>query len=62
MKFKLLLGLAAYGSTSYFFLKNPELLHKRKNKLKVPHSDQSMYIITHRGGSMECPENTLQAF
>ena len=62
MKKKLFFGLAIYSGTSYFFLKNPEFLHVKKDKLKLPPSKYSRYILAHRGGSLEQPENTLQAF
>ena len=62
---KLTKGLLAYGITSYYFLKHPELLHDTKQRrLKLPALEAgcSKYVIAHRGGSMENPENTLQAF
>jgi glycerophosphoryl diester phosphodiesterase len=34
-------------------------LHVKKNKLKLPPIDLPIYVIPHRGGSMEYPENTL---
>ena len=41
----------------------PEYLHRKHDKLKLaPLGDQSHYNIAHRGGSLEKPENTLQAF
>jgi glycerophosphoryl diester phosphodiesterase len=58
-------GLAIYAGTSYYFLLNPQLIHgKPKKRLKMPLLEEgcSHYIIAHRGGSMENPENTLQAF
>ena len=59
MKKKLLIGLGVYGATSYFFLKNPQILHVKKEKLKLPEKKYARYVIAHRGGSMERPENTL---
>ncbi len=56
-------GVFIYAPTSYFFLKNPEYIHRKKDKLVLPPlGDQSHYNIAHRGGSLENPENTLQAF
>ncbi|CDW71239.1 glycerophosphodiester phosphodiesterase domain-containing protein 1-like [Stylonychia lemnae] len=56
--------MVIYWSISYIFLKYPLLLHQKKNKLKLPpkKDDHSHYILAHRGGSVENPENTLQAF
>ena len=64
MKRKLLFGLGIYGGTSYYFLKHPELLHHKKDKLKLPPlpEGQTHYSISHRGGSLEHPENTIQGF
>ena len=61
MKRRLLVGLGCYSATSYYFLKNPELLHHRKTKLELPPlpHNQAKYLIAHRGGSLENPENTL---
>lgn len=58
-KYKFLLGLAGYAGTSYFFLKNPNYIHFKKNKVKYPETDHRVMIIAHRGGSIEAPENTL---
>ena len=56
-------GVLLYAPTSYFFLKHPEYLHRKHDKLQLPPlGDQSHYNIAHRGGSLEKPENTLQAF
>ncbi len=62
MKSKLLKFTALYGATSYFFLQNPDYLHDtRKKRLQLPKlkEGESHYVIAHRGGSMENPENTL---
>eukprot|EP00347_Sterkiella_histriomuscorum_P017021 403350958 len=63
-KTKLLMALGVYSATSYYFLRHPELLHRKKDKLKLPQlqAGQTHYVIAHRGGSLENPENTLQAF
>jgi glycerophosphoryl diester phosphodiesterase len=50
-------ALAAWYGTSYFFLQNPHYLHVKKSKLDLPKKD--IYLMSHRGGSMENPENTL---
>jgi hypothetical protein len=65
MKRKLMKILPLYAGTSYYFLKNPQYLHDTEHKrLKMPPlpKEMSHYVIAHRGGSMEKPENTLQAF
>ena len=62
MRSRILLGLSLYAGTSYYFLHHPELLHFKKDKIKMPDKEHSHYLIAHRGGSMEAPENTLQAF
>lgn len=59
LKLKFLFGLSLYAGTSYYFLKHPELLHVKKNKLKLPPRKYEHYMIAHRGGSKEAPENTL---
>jgi hypothetical protein len=59
MKRKLLFGFFVYVGTSQYFLRHPEYLHVKKNKLKLPPIDLPIYVIPHRGGSMEYPENTL---
>lgn len=59
MKRKVYFSLGLYAATSYYFLKHPEYLHSKKNKLKLPPNAFPRYIIAHRGGSMEAPENTL---
>jgi len=62
MKKRLLKGLFLYSSTSYYLLKNPEILHPaEKRRLKLPQNNESPLpqVIAHRGGSMENPENTL---
>jgi glycerophosphoryl diester phosphodiesterase len=66
MKKRLYLGLGLYAGTSYYLLHHPELVHDTKQRrLKMPVLEKeqlSHYVIAHRGGSMENPENTLQAF
>jgi glycerophosphoryl diester phosphodiesterase len=65
MKRRILKILPIYAGTSYYFLHHPEVLHSNeKRRLKLPplSPDMSHYVIAHRGGSMENPENTLQAF
>jgi glycerophosphoryl diester phosphodiesterase len=67
MKRKLLKILPLYCGSSYYLLHHPEVLHpneKQQKRLKMPElpGDMSHYVIAHRGGSMENPENTLQAF
>ena len=62
MKSKGLKVLAAYGLTSYYFLKNPEIIHDcKQRRLAMPKLEEgcSHYVIAHRGGTMENPENTL---
>ena len=54
--------LAAYAGTSYYFLKHPEKLHMRKTKTVELMSGNKMQLFAHRGGSIESPENTMQAF
>ena len=36
MKRGLFLTLVAYSGTSYYFFKNPEILHRKKEKLRLP--------------------------
>jgi len=65
MKSKVLKFAGLYCATSYFFLQNPQYLHDtRKKRLRLPplKDGETHYVIAHRGGSMENPENTLQAF
>ncbi len=64
MKKRLLLKvLPLYAGTSYYFLHNPDQLHaeEKYKRLKMPKLEEGMshYVIAHRGGSMENPENTL---
>lgn len=63
LKTKLLLGVGAYYGVSYYFLKNPLVLHRKKDALRLPPLDaakgETKYVIAHRGGSAEGPENTL---
>ena len=60
----LLYVVGIYFFISYIFLKYPLLIHKKKNKLKLPllKDGHTHYVQAHRGGSVENPENTLQAF
>lgn len=46
------------------FLKYPQLIHAKRTKFKPTklRSSYSRYLIGHRGGSCEAPENTLYAF
>ncbi|KAM4698039.1 lysophospholipase D GDPD3 [Rhinophrynus dorsalis] len=48
--------LGGYSATSYYLLKNPQILHKRK---RLPFHCRH---ISHRGGAGERIENTLEAF
>ncbi|XP_075035051.1 lysophospholipase D GDPD3 [Mixophyes fleayi] len=48
--------LGGYAVTSYYLLKNPHILHKRK---RLPFHCRH---ISHRGGAGERIENTLEAF
>jgi glycerophosphoryl diester phosphodiesterase len=59
---RLRMGFGLYASTSYFFLKNPELLHPKNDRLAGTGLDSNKVIFAHRGGSCEAPENTMQAF
>ena len=51
----------AYASTSYYFLQHPEKLHVKNQRTKAI-MDKEKILFAHRGGSIENPENTLQAF
>ena len=53
-----------FFTVNRLFMHFPTLIHKKKTKLVVPQKrpGTSQIIISHRGGSMEAPENTLQAF
>lgn len=66
MKKRLLKALVVYGATSYYCLQHPELIHDKKKlkRLYIPPLEEGLthHIIAHRGGGMENPENTLQAF
>ena len=62
-------GKYMYAILWYFLgfkalLKNPSLLHPIRNKFKmIPKKpNYTHWLIAHRGGSAEAPENTLQAF
>jgi len=48
-------GLGGYAAASYFFLKYPTLLHKKKTMEPVT-------FIAHRGGAGEGYENTMSTF
>ena len=57
------LWFGGYAATSYYFLQHPEVLHFKKiNQITAQNSSPRKVIIAHRGGSIENPENTLQAF
>jgi glycerophosphoryl diester phosphodiesterase len=60
MNFRNILGVSAWYGVSYFFLQNPQYLHVKKQKLELVNKPK--YILAHRGGSLEAPENTLQSF
>ena len=59
------------GKTLYAFMwwilgaktlmKNPALLHTRRDKFKMiqKHPNYTHWLIAHRGGAAEAPENTL---
>ena len=52
----------AWYGTSYFFLHNPQYLHMKKQKVALkPRSEleTSHYLLAHRGGGYEAPENTM---
>ena len=53
--------MMGYASTSYYLLKNPEKLHIHNHKTKELYKGKKV-VYAHRGGSIEHPENTLQAF
>jgi len=50
--------LSIYVATSIFFFYFPNLIHKKKDLGKL----KSIVHISHRGGSIEAPENTMDAF
>ncbi|CDW75831.1 glycerophosphodiester phosphodiesterase domain-containing protein 1 [Stylonychia lemnae] len=56
--------IGVYNGISYFFLMNPTLLHKYKDKLQLPQppTNQKKYVLSHRAGAYEKPESTVQAF
>lgn len=54
--------LTAYAGTSYYFLYNPHLLHMKNLRTNDLMRDNKIHLFAHRGGSIENPENTLQAF
>ena len=50
---------------SLIFLMNPDLIHDKKTRLQMPPRDYiegSHYLVSHRGGSIEALENTMNAF
>ena len=59
--------LLVYVSLSVFFFKYPHLLHGKRFQGQIwdfleNHSQKQMFHISHRGGSRENLENTLEAF
>ena len=61
MKYRTWAGLFGYAGTSYYFLHNPDKLHMRNMKTQEL-MKQDKVLFAHRGGSIENPENTIQAF
>lgn len=68
MKKAILPFLGIYSLSSYYFLKNPDKLHKKNrfthetlNQL-ADNPGQKILNIAHRGGSYEKVENTIDAF
>lgn len=60
-----LYGIAGWYALSLFFFLFPTILCKRKSKLKIKgllELNQPIYHSSHRGGSLEATENTLEAF
>lgn len=59
-------GVFAYYTISYFFLKFPKILHKKKiytnTKINEVLNSKKILNIAHRGGSRENVENTMEAF
>lgn len=63
---------------SYYFLLNPQLIHGRQTKLALHdrpkylqkstkceeyiYGESPPFLISHRGGSLDAPENTMQSF
>lgn len=74
LKCLLLLLLFSWYGISFFFLLNPRYLHKKQKKLRLPRQPKYLeavqragkykvgacppFIISHRGGSLDAPENT----
>ena len=58
--------LFVYGAVSFLFYKNPQLLWKRKTFkspiLQAALDKKCTLHISHRGGSRENLENTLESF
>ena len=61
---KYLYAFLTYALMSRVFLQFPMLLHKTRTKFKwlEKRAHMSQILVSHRGGSWEAPENTLQAF
>jgi len=55
MNYYIPLAFGGYGIISYYFLRNPQLIHQKKLCRPVK-------LIAHRGGAAEGLENTLQAY
>eukprot|EP00744_Colponema_vietnamica_P012875 GILI01018062.1.p1 GENE.GILI01018062.1~~GILI01018062.1.p1 ORF type:complete len:324 (+),score=66.13 GILI01018062.1:165-1136(+) len=53
--------VAAYAAASFCLYRFPTLLHRYKQPIQLA-SLRSKWLICHRGGCQEYPENTLQAF
>ena len=56
---KLRIAFGLYAGTSYFFLKHPELLHPRNDRVASRKLNSNKVIFCHRGGSIDAPENTM---
>ena len=78
MEYYTAFAIVLWYTVSYFFLCNPLILHNKKTKLKMSmlpkylvgkfkdkkyvHGESPPFLVTHRGGSLDGPENTLQSF
>ena len=51
-----------YIGICWLFFKYPHILHKKLKDLRSPTNTSKIWIIAHRGGSYEKPENTIEAF